>query len=135
MSDLSPGLADEIADALFDNASPSIQPVANVYVTVFDDTNTDLEGDLSNGRIQTSPSDWQSAGTSAYENAVELDFGEALVDLSNVQDVALYDSDTGGSNNELARYTLTDAPFDVATGTRLFFEATELSFDVRDRTQ
>jgi hypothetical protein len=35
----------------------------------------------------------------------------------------------------LARYTLTDAPFDVATGTVLLWNASDLSFDIVDRTE
>lgn len=135
MSDLSVSLADELTDAVFKDTAPTIQPVANVYVTLFDDQGNELNGDLSNGRVQTSPSDWNKVTSNSVDNATQVDFGEALTDITNVQDVALYDSDSGGSNNELARYTLTDAPFDIASGSSVFFEAGDLTFDVIDRTQ
>jgi len=132
MSDLSTALADEFTEAIFKNTAPTILPVANVYVTLYDDTGTELDGDLQNGRVQTSPSDWTLVTSNDVENGVEIDFGEALNDISQISEVALFDAGTGG--NEIARYGL-DQAYDVSTATRVFFNVGDLTFDVVDRTE
>lgn len=112
------------------NAAPS-----DLYITVFDDTNTELSSSLSNARTQTTAgTDWnEDADGGGFTNANLIDLGEATADLTNIEDVAIYDAATGG--NEIARYTLTDAPFDLATGSSLEFKAGQLNFDVIDRTE
>ena len=131
MSDFSVYTAQQVADFMSQgtvDAAPS-----NIYVTLFDDTGTELDGDFQNARVSTAAgSDWDSPDTD-FDNANVIDFGEATSDVTNIQDVALYDASTGG--NELARYQLDSAPFDVSTGTELKFEAGNLSFDVLDRTE
>lgn len=129
-SDLSVFTATQILEALFKNTD--FTGIANVYVTVYDDTNTELDGSLSGTRAQTAPTDWTVTDTE-IANANVIDLGEATSDISNVTDVALFDAATGG--NELARYELTDAPFDLADGTQLSFPVGDLQFDVRDRTE
>jgi len=132
MTDFSPYTAQQVADWMSQgtiNAAPS-----NIWVTLFDDTGTELDGDVANGRVSTTAgTDWDSPGTD-FDNAVEIDFGEAQANIT-IQDVALYDSDTGGSNNELARYSIDAAPQDVNSGVRVFFSAGDLSFDVVDNTE
>jgi hypothetical protein len=107
-------------------------PPSDLYVTLFDDTGTELDGDLQNGRVQTSAGgDWGLVGT-GFENSSEINFGEALADIT-IQDVAIFDAASGG--NEIARYDIDSAPDDRNTGTRIFFPANDLSFDVVDRTE
>lgn len=131
MSDLSVYAGEQFVDWLSQgtiNSAPS-----NIYVTVFDDTGTELDGDFATARASTSAgTDWTDNGTD-FENTSQISLGEATTDVSNIDDVALYDSSTGG--NELARYQMTDSLFDVSSGTELLFEAGDLTFDVKDRTQ
>jgi len=132
MSDFSVYTAGEIAD-WFSQGTQMPTPPDTIYVAVFDDTNTERSTDFANNRPSTAAgTDWSIVNT-GFENASTIDFGEATVDVNNLQDVALYDAASGG--NELARYTMTDALFDVSTGTVLTFEAGNLSFDVVDRTE
>jgi len=132
MSDLSTALADEFTEAIFKNTAPTILPVANVYVTLYDGTGTEIDGDLQNGRVQTAPADWTLTTSNDVENATEVNFGEALSDISQISEVALFDAATGGS--EIARYALEES-FDVSTATRVFFPVATLTFDVLDRTE
>lgn len=108
---------------------------ASLYLAVFDDTNTERSGDFTNGRVETTAAtDWTIVGT-GFENAARETFGEATVDVSNLQDIALFDDTQANGGNEIARYAMTDAPFTVATGTELIFEAGNITFDVVDRTE
>jgi len=132
MSDLSTAFADELTEAVFSNTAPSILPVANVYVTLYDGTGTELASDLQNGRVETAPADWTFTTSNDVENATEINFGEALNDISQISEVALFDASTGGS--ELARYALENT-FDASTATRVFFPVGTLTFDVVDRTE
>jgi hypothetical protein len=107
-------------------------PPSDLYVTLYDDTGTELDGDLQNGRVQTAAgTDWDVTNTS-FENASEINFGDALADIT-VQEVAIFDAATGG--NEIARYAIDSAPDSRNSGTRIFFPAGDLSFDVVDRTE
>lgn len=131
MSDFSVYTAGEIADWMSQGTVET--PPTSLYVTVFDDTDTELDGDLANARAETTTgTDWDIVST-GFENAADIDLGEATTELTNVEDVALFDAATGG--NEIARYTIEQAPFNVAEGSNLIFNAGELSFDVVDRTQ
>jgi hypothetical protein len=94
-----------------------------------------VSGNFTNGRVEaTAGTDWTIVST-GFENASDLSFGEATTDITNIEDVALFDGDLATGANELARFTLTDAPFDVSDGTVLAFNAGDLSFDVVDRTE
>jgi len=76
--------------------------------------------------------DWSIVNT-GFENANDIDFGEAVGDVNNLTEIALFDAATGG--NEIARYALSGAPFDVSDGTTLIFPAGNITFDVQDRTE
>jgi hypothetical protein len=131
MSDLSVYAAGQFVDWLSQGTIDTAP--SNIYITVYDDTGTELDGDLANARASTTAgTDWTVNGTD-FENTNLIDLGEATADLTNIQDVALFDAATGG--NELARYTLNDANFDLSTGSKLQFEAGQLTFDVIDRTE
>ena len=133
MSDFSEYIAAQIRDWMSQNTQMDTPP-NTLWITLFNDQDAEVDGDLENGRIPvaTDGTDWTVTNTS-FENAVEIDFGEATADIADVVDVALYDSDVGG--NEIARYTLTDAPISFSERTRVFFDPQELSFDIVDRTQ
>jgi hypothetical protein len=108
-------------------------PPTSIYVAVFDQSGTERSSDFLNGRVEVpAGSGWDVTDT-AFQNAAEVSFGEASVDVNDIEDVALYDAATGG--NELARYPHDDAPFDVADGTTHLFQAGDLQFDVIDRTE
>jgi len=131
MSDFSVYTARQVADWMSQGTVAT--PPTDLYVALFDDTNTEVSTDFANNRVQTTTgTDWDSPGTD-FDNANQISFGEATTDVTNIEDVALYDSASGG--NEIARYTLDDALFDVSDGTVLLFEAGQLTFDVIDRTE
>jgi len=131
MSDFSVYTANQIRDWMSQGTVDT--PPSNIYVTVFDDQGAERSSDFAGARATTAAgTDWDTPGTS-FENASQITLGEATADVNNIQEVALFDADTGG--NLLARYDLTDAPFDVADGTVLLWDAGELSFDIVDRTE
>lgn len=131
MSDFSVYTAQQVADWMSQGTVDTAP--ANVYVTVFDDTGTEQDSNFASARAETTAgTDWDSPGTD-FENNTPISLGEASSDVTNIQDVALYDAATGG--NELARYQLNDAPFDVSQGTVLSFDTGDLTFDVVDRTE
>ena len=133
MTDFSVYTAEQIRDWMSQGVVAS--PPSNLYVAVFDDTNTERSGDFLNDRPQTTAGgDWDTPDTS-FDNTNSIDFGEAEVDVNNLQDVALFDDTLANGGNEIARYQMGDAPFDVADGTNLIFNAGDLSFDVIDRTE
>jgi hypothetical protein len=133
MSDFSVYTAEQIADWLSQaqiDSAPS-----SVFVGLIDQSDTEVSGNFANGRVEAvAGADWTIVST-GFENASDLSFGEATTDISNIEDVALFDGDLATGANELARFTLTDAPFDVSDGTVLAFNAGDLSFDVVDRTE
>ena len=132
MSDFSVYTAEQIADWMSQGTIET--PPSNLYVALFDDTGTERSSDFaSGGRVSTTTgTDWTITNT-AFENADEVSFGEATVDVNNLQDIALFDASTDG--NEIARYELSGAPFDVSSGTTLAFPAGNITFDVVDRTE
>jgi len=130
MSDFSVFTADEIVNWMSQGTVGT--PPSDLYVTLFDDTGTELDDDLQNGRVQTATGTGWDVTNTSFENAAQIDFGEATADFS-IQEVALFDAATGG--NEIARYAIATAPQDITTGTRVFFPAGDLSFDVIDRTE
>jgi hypothetical protein len=134
MSDFSTYTATQIAEWMSQGTIDAAP--ANLYVALFDDTDTEVSGDFANDRPSTTAgSDWNIINTNDFENANEIDFGEAAVDVTNIQDVAIYDDTLANGGNQIARYTLTDAPFDVSAGSRAFFDPGQLSFDVEDTSE
>ena len=132
MTDFSAYLAGEIVDWMSQDTQLDAPPT-DVYVTIFDDSDTEQNGSFTGARAAVAaPGGWTVTGT-AFENTNLVDLGEASQTVSNITDVALYDAETGG--NELARYEITEAPFTVANGSELTFEAGELSFNVADNTE
>jgi hypothetical protein len=108
-------------------------PPSDIYVALFDQGGTEVSTDFANDRVQTAAgTDWTTTGT-GFENANLIDFGEATTDITDIQDVALFDAATGG--NELARYDMDNSPFNIADGSSLEFLTGDLSFDVVDRTE
>jgi len=133
MSDFSAYTAGEVADWMSQGTVAS--PPTNLYVAVFDDTDTERSGDFQNDRVQTATgTDWTIVDT-GFESGVQVDFGEATVDVTNLQDIALFDDTLANGGNEIARYPMTDAPFSVTTGTNLLFSAGNITFDVLDNTE
>lgn len=131
MSDFSEYTAGQVVDWMSQGTVAT--PPTNLFVTVFDSSGTELDASFDNARASTTTGpDWDVTNT-AFVNADEIDLGEALNDVTDVQDIALYDAETGG--NEIARYALTDNPFDVAEGSFLVFEPGEIDFNVIDRTE
>ena len=132
MSDFSVYTAEQVADFMSQGTIET--PPSELYIAVFDDTGTERSSDFgSGGRVSTTAgTDWNIVGT-GFENANDIDFGEATSDVTGLQDIALFDASTGG--NEIARYALSGAPFDVSEGTTLAFPAGNISFDVQDRTE
>ena len=122
--DLAPAIAEFIADG-----TELFTPPTDVYVTLFDDDGNELNDDLENGRVAVATETGWTITGSEFENADEIDFGEASADIT-VQEFAFYDSDTEGSNNELIRADITDAPESFTDGTRVFFDAGELTTDI-----
>lgn len=136
MTDFSPHLAGEIVDWMSQGSDMATAP-SSLWVTVFDSTDTELDGDLDGARAEVSTGSGWTRTNTAFENAAEVSLGEATSDLTNVEDVAIYDSETLG--NQLARYPIDSLdgssvtpPFDVSQGTTLRFKAGDLSFDVQD---
>ena len=132
MSDFSVYTAEQVADWMSQGTIET--PPSELYVALFDDTGTERSSDFaSGGRVSTTTgTDWTITNT-AFENGDEVSFGEAASDVNNLQDIALFDASTGG--NEIARYGLSGAPFDVSDGTTLTFPAGNITFDVVDRTE
>ena len=132
MTDFSAYLAEEIVDWMSQNTQLDTPPT-DLYVTVFDDTDTELSSNLTDARKAVSTSGGWTKNGSQFENANQISLGTASTELTNVDDVALYDASTDG--NLIARYQIDQSPFNVADGSELTFEAGDLSFDVVDRTQ
>lgn len=135
MSDFSTYTADQVADWMSQGTIATAP--SNLYIAVFDDTGTEVSGDFLNDRVTTTAgTGWSfiDAEQTNFENANAIDFGEAASDVNNIEDVAIYDDTLANGGNEIARYTITDAPFDVASGSKLIFEAGELEFNVIQRT-
>ena len=132
MSDFSVYTAGQIADWMSQGTIETAP--SELYVTVFDDTGTERASDFAaGGRVSTTTgTDWDIVAT-GFENANEVSFGEATADVSNLQDIALFDAASGG--NEIARYAQSGAPFDVSAGTTLAFPSGNITFNVEDRTE
>lgn len=134
-NDFGTDFAAELA-AYFISGTDITAPPADVYVTLYDDTGTELNGSLQNGRVAVSPGAGfnQGADTTQFENANEINFGEATADIT-VQEVAIKDSDADDATAlEYFRHDINSAPQDFASGTRVFINAGELSENILDQT-
>jgi len=130
---LGPYLAEEIAEWAFDGVDIDPSP-GTVHVAIFDNTDTEVTGDFANGRVAMATTDWTELNATEYENSVDIEFGEALVDVNNIESIAVYDSGTVGGGNELFRGLEDDAPFDVAEGSTYTIATGELTVDVLEFT-
>ncbi len=129
-NDFGAALADELTE-YFASGTDIGAPETTYYVTLYDDTGSELNASLQNGRLALSNADINRNGT-AIENAAELNFGEATADIT-VQEGAIKDiDDTDANSRVLLRADINTAPQDYADGTRVFFNAGELSFDILD---
>lgn len=132
MTSLSGYLADQITNYLA-NGTQFNTPPGSLWVTVWDDTGTELSSSFPNARLEVTSSGWTvtdpsgASFDSRFENANALDFGQASSDVTNVERFAVYDAQTGG--NLLLTSVIDSSPFDVSSGTALTFEAGDVSFD------
>jgi hypothetical protein len=130
-NDFSTDFATDIAEYLFDGTQLPTPP-GTIYVALFDDTGTEVTSDFQNGRVGLAvPGDWSRSGSQA-DNGVDVAFGEATADVSNIARVGLWDSASGGT--EFGRFDIddADAPFDVSDGSTLTINTGNLDFDVLD---
>jgi hypothetical protein len=133
MSDFGTDFAEELTDYVVDGTDiPAAE--ATYYVTLYDDTGTELNGDLQNGRVGVGTTDWTETDATAFENASEINFGEVTATSNiTVQEFAIKDiDDTDANARELVRATITDAPEEYAPDTRVFYAAGELDVDIED---
>lgn len=133
MSDSFSGyLADQLINYLA-NGTQFNTPPGSLWITVEDDTGTELSSSFPNARLEVTSTGWTvtdpsgAAYDSRFENANTLDFGKASSDVSNIQRFVVYDAQTGG--NLLLSSVIDSAPFDVSSGTALTFEPGDASFD------
>ena len=131
--DFGTDFATELA-AYFYDGDEITAPPAEAYVTLYDDAGNELNTDLQNGRVSTGiPLDWeQGADPTIFENGAEIDFGESLADIT-VQEFAIKESDADDDTALIYyRADVNGAPLDFADGTRVFFEAGDLTVDILD---
>lgn len=132
-NDFGADFAGELTD-YFASGTQITTPPATVYVTLYDDTGTELNGSLANGRVGvTVGSGWTRTNT-AFENASEIDFGDNTSGGTiTVQEFAIKDvDDTDANALEYFRGDIDNAPQDFSDGTRVFFSAGVLSIDILD---
>jgi hypothetical protein len=132
-NDFGTDFASELTDYFVDGTDiPAAE--ATYYVTLYDDTGSELNGSLQNGRVAVGTADWTETATTAFENASEINFGEVTgtADIT-VQEFAIKDTDATDANaRELVRAPITDAPQDFAPDTRVFFAVGDLDVDILD---
>ena len=128
-----PYLAEEIAEWAFDGVDVDTAP-GTVHIALFDDTNTEVTGDFANGRVALGSADWTEVSATEYENGIDIAFGEASTDVTNIESVAVYDSSTVGAGNELFRGNEDNAPFDVSSGSTYTINSGNLNIDVLEYT-
>lgn len=132
-NDFGADFAAELTDYFVDGTDiPAAE--ATYYVTLYDDTGTELHGGLHNGRVAVGTADWTETDASAFENASEVNFGEVTATSNiTVQEFAIKDTDADDATARvLVRATITDAPQEFAPGTRVFFSAGDLDVDILD---
>jgi hypothetical protein len=116
----------------FTSGTQITAPPTTVYVTLYDDTGTELNASLQNGRVGVDIGTGWTRTNTAFENAAEINFGEATADLT-VQEFAIKDSDADDATAlEYFRAPITDAPQEFASETRVFFAAGDLDVDILD---
>jgi len=124
--------------AYFTAGTDITPPPTDAYVTLYDDTGTELNGSLQNGRVAVSiGAGWTQGGDATqFENANEIDFGEVIGGSTiTVQEFALKDQDADDATAlEYFRTDITNAPQDYADNTRVFYSAGELSVNILDNT-
>mgnify|MGYP006287665621 CR=1 FL=1 len=132
-NDFGTDFADELTDYIVDGTDIPAA-AATYYVTLYDDTGTELNGSFQNGRVAVGTADWTETDTNAFENASEINFGENTSGATvTVQEFAIKDSDADDATaRELFRADITNAPQDFADGTRVFFPAGDLDVDILD---
>lgn len=131
MSDFSVYTAEQVVDWMSQGTVAT--PPSTIYVALFDADGTEVSTDFQNDRVAVDADTGWNVTNTSFENADVVDFGEAAEDISDIEDVALYDAETGG--NELAQYAMDSTPFNIAAGSSLQFPAGDLQFDVIDRTE
>ena len=128
-NDFHPDFAAAIVELFTDDIT--ITAESPYYVTLYDDAGNELDGSLANGRVEVGQLDWTRTNTS-FENAAEINFGEATADIT-VQEFAIKADDLAdGDTTVYFKTAITDAPQDFADGTRVFYDAGELDADILD---
>lgn len=125
-------LAGEIVDWLANDTQMDTPP-GTLYVSVLDDSNTDLNPSFPNAPVGIGSANWSRSGTQ-FENDTDINLGEATQDLTNIEDIVIYDGSDPTTANELLRTPVNNAPFDVSQGTQVIFETGDASFDVVEST-
>lgn len=124
---LSNYLATEIIEWLA-NAEDFDTAPDTLYVSVEDDTDTDLSDDLQNAPVGIGSSDWVTSDTT-FKNDTDVNLGEASANLDNVETITIYDGSDPGEDNLLLETPITNGPFDVSDGTELIFESGDIEYD------
>lgn len=134
-NDFASEFAAELA-AYFISGTDITAPPTDVFVTLYDDTGTELNSSLQNGRVAVSTSGGfaQGADATQFENAAEINFGEATADIT-IQEFAIKDSDADDATAlEYFRADINNAPQEFTDNTRVFFEAGQLTANILDQT-
>ena len=132
-NDFGTDFANELTDYIVDGTNvPNAE--TTYYVTLYNDSGTELNGDLQNGRVGVGTADWTETDSNAFENASEINFGEVTAGAGiTVQEFAIKDTDADDATaRELFRADINNAPQDFADNTRVFFEAGDLDVDILD---
>lgn len=108
-------------------------PPTDLYVTLFDDTDTELSGNFTDARAAVPATDGWTVTNTSFENSNEVSLGEASDTLENVTDAAVFDAETDG--NLLLRSELGEAPFNIADGTEFRFSPGDIDADILDNSQ
>lgn len=130
-NDFGADLASELTDYVVDGTDIGAAE-STYYVTLYDDTGTELNGSLQNGRVGVDTTAWSETATTAFDNDSEINFGEVTGGSTiTVQEFAIKDiDDTDANARVLFRADINNAPQDFADGTRVFFNAGELDVDI-----
>jgi len=129
-NDFGADFAADLTDYLSQGTDLPTSP-GTVYITLYDDAGNELNSSLQNGRVAvTTGTGFNEPTTTSFENANEIDFGEATSDIT-IQEFAIKKGDADDGNTTIyARSDITNAPQDFTTNTRVFFEAGKLTVDV-----
>lgn len=129
-NDFGKDFAEDLTDYLSQGTNLPTAP-GTVYITLYDDTGAELNSSLQNGRVAvTTGTGFNEPTTTSFENANEIDFGEATSDIT-IQEAAIKAGDAiDGNTTVYARADVTNAPQSFTTNTRVFYSAGELTFDV-----